>query len=774
MTVRTRLVVLTGLLLGGISGFIYLYFPGRTEERLLRTVASEARDISRIAAFSVAPALYFGDPTAGLELLKGADATTDVAYVVIADANRRVFAALNEDRARKARYGEAFSVTGITPGASIHRTALPILYEGRQIGTLYAGLSLAPVHSEIAGMRRAIALVSAFVFLLGLLVAVGIGAYVTRPLSQMVETTQEIARGQWHRRAPLHSLDEVGELARSFNTMLDALDRSRSELEDLNRNLEQRVADRTIELEQEILERRRGEEALGRANERFVLAASAVNGAIYDWDAATNTVVWTDGITRVFGYPLEEVEPTLDWRLARIHPDDLGRIEEQLRGDIEAGRDFVGGYRFRMNDQAYFDVWDRGRVVRDGTGRVVRMVGIMENVTDFRRLEDQFRQAQKMEAVGRLAGGIAHDFNNLLTTILGYSHLILGQMPPEDPQRLDVEEIRKAGDRAAALTKQLLAFSRKQVIEPKVLEVNAIVANMEKMLCRLIGEDIQCVTELDSSAGHIKADLGQLEQVIMNIVVNARDAMPQRGKLTIRTGSSVFDEAFVRHHVGARLGEYASIVVSDTGCGMDTVTKLRIFEPFFTTKELGKGTGLGMATVYGIVKQSEGYVLVDSDPGKGTRIRLYFPQVPEEGLALESASADPPTPHGSEIILLVEDEDAVRSLVRGILRARGFTVLDASNAAEAVRISNDFVGPIHILLTDVVMPEVSGRELADQLRQTRPEMRLLYMSGYTEDMIVHHGVLTSDVGFLQKPFTPDKLLRKIRETLDRRQDGMVM
>ncbi len=413
-TVRSKLVLLTAVLLGSISVFMYVFFPGRAEERILRAVAAEARDISRLAAFSAAPAVYFGDPTAALDLLKGADSTTDVAYVVIADSKGGVFAAIHGGRARRARYREDFLTNPISPDGSVYRTSLPILHDGRNVGTLYAGLSLAPVHAEIAGLRRTIAFVSSLVFLLGLFVAIGIGTIVTRPLSRMVETTQEIARGQWRRRAPVHSFDEVGELARSFNTMLDALEHSRTELQELNRNLEQRVADRTSELEQEVHERQ--------------------------------------------------------------------------------------------------------------------------------NLEDQFRQAQKMEAVGRLAGGIAHDFNNLLTTILGYSHLILGQMEPDDPQRLDVEEIRKAGDRAATLTKQLLAFSRKQVIEPKVLEVNAIVANMEKMLCRLIGEGIQCVTELDSSAGHIKADLGQLEQVIMNIVVNARDAMPRQGKLTIRTGSADFDD----------------------------------------------------------------------------------------------------------------------------------------------------------------------------------------------------------------------------------------
>jgi two-component system, cell cycle sensor histidine kinase and response regulator CckA len=773
MTVRTRLVLLTGLLLGSISASLYLYFPGRVEERLLRAVASEARDISRIAAFSVAPALYFGDPTAGLALLKGADAATDVAYVVISDVKGNVFAAIHEDRARRSRYRESSSVSGITPDGSIYRTSLPIRHGSGHIGTLYLGLSLAPVRAEIAGMHRAIASASAVVFLLGLLVAIAIGTFVTRPLSRMVETTKEIARGQWQRRAPPRALDEVGELTQSFNTMLDALDGARGDLEELNRNLEHRVVDRTSELQQEILERQRGEEALGRANERFVLAAAAVNGAIYDWDIETDTVLWTDGITRVFGYPLADVAPTIEWWSSRIHPDDVGRVEEQLRADIEAGRDFVSEYRFRANDHSELYVWDRGRVVRDVNGRAVRMVGIMESVTELRNLEDQFRQAQKMEAVGRLAGGVAHDFNNLLTTILGYSDLILGNMGPDDPLRLDVEEIRKAGDRAAALTKQLLAFSRKQLIEPKVLEVNAIVTNMEKMLCRLIGEDIQCLTELDSSAGYIKADLGQLEQVIMNIVVNARDAMPRQGKLTIRTGRAVFDEAFVRQHVGARLGQYSSIVVADTGCGMDPLTRLRIFEPFFTTKGPHKGTGLGMATVYGIVKQSEGYIVVESDPGEGTRISLYFPRLPEEALPLDALPAALPSPRGSEIVLLVEDEDAVRTLVRGVLRSRGYTVLEASNAADAARISHDFGGAIDILLTDVVMPDVSGRELADQLRVTRPDMRLLYMSGYTEDRIVHHGVMTSDVGFLQKPFTPESLLRKMRETLDRRQDALV-
>jgi signal transduction histidine kinase/CheY-like chemotaxis protein len=773
MSVRTKLVLLTGLLLGSISAFIYLYLPGRAEERILRTVAAEARDISRIAAFSVAPALFFGDPTAGLELLKGADATTDVAYVVVVDRHGEVFAAIHEDVARAARYAESLLAGRSSPEVSIHRAAFPIFYEGERIGTLYAGLSLAPAHAEIESLRRTVAVVSAFVFLLGLVAAIAIGAFVTRPLSQMVETTKEIARGQWQRRAPLHSLDEVGELAHSFNTMLDALERAHNELEELNRNLEHRVADRTVELEQEILERWRGEDALGRANERFVLAAAAVNGAIYDWDIETNTVLWTDGITRVFGYPLEDVAPTIDWWTSRIHPEDVRRVEEQLRGDVEAGRDFVSEYRFRTSDQTDLHVWDRGRVLCDENGRAVRMVGIMESVTELKRLEDQFRQAQKMEAVGRLAGGIAHDFNNLLTTILGYSHLILERIESDDPLRPEVEEIRTAGERAAALTKQLLAFSRKQVIEPKVLEVNAVVANLDKMLRRLIGEDIQFQTEL-GSAGHIKADLGQLEQVIMNIAVNARDAMPRRGVLTIRTGSAVFDEAFIRQHVGARIGQYASIVVSDTGCGMDKVTKLRIFEPFFTTKDPSKGTGLGMAMVYGIVKQSEGYIWVDSEPGKGTSISVYFPRVQEEGLPLDPADAALALPGGSEIVLLVEDEDAVLSLVRGLLRSRGYTVLEASNAAEAVRISNDFIGPIHVLLTDVVMPEVSGRELADQLRQTRPDMRLIYMSGYTEDTVVHHGVRMSDAGFLQKPFTPDLLLRKMREMLDRPQDGMVM
>jgi PAS domain S-box-containing protein len=755
------------VLLGGISAFISLDFPKRAERRILRAVASEARDISRIAAFSVAPALFFGDAQSGLETLRGVEETPEVVYVVVTDARGKPFASLHAEAARKARFDAAGTEGAVTPDEAVYRVSSPVSYGGRTIGRLHAGLSLAPVRADIQKMRSTIAAGSALIFLLGLAAAIGIGTVVTRPLAQMVETSREIAHGQWHLRAPIASRDEAGQLAVSFNQMLDAFDVARRDLEELNRNLEGRVAERTHELETENQERRRGEQALGRANERFALAAAAVNGAIYDWDMLADQVLWTEGLTRVFGYSLEEVPETVEWWSARIHAEDRPHVEEELRHATGQARDFFGEYRFRGKDDGYFHVLDRGRILRDEAGRPVRMVGIIENVTEIKRLQEEFRQSQKMEAVGRLAGGVAHDFNNLLTTILGYSHLMLGHLGEDAPERLEMEEIRKAGERAAALTQQLLAFSRKQVIEPRVLDVNAVVANMEKMLRRLIGEDIALETHLDSSAARIRADKSQLEQVILNVAVNSRDAMPRGGRFTIRTSPATLDEPFVRQHLGARAGRYTAIVLSDTGSGMDAATLSRIFEPFFTTKETGRGTGLGMATVYGIVKQSEGYVWVDSKPGAGTRVWIYLPEAQETAADISEDAVTLPLPRGSEIVLLVEDEEAVRSLVRGLLRSHGYVVLEASDAGEALRISNDFDGPIHLLLTDVVMPEVSGRELADRLHETRQETRLLYMSGYTEDTIVQHGVLTSGVSFLHKPFTPEQLLRKVRETLDR-------
>ncbi len=407
--------------------------------------------------------------------------------------------------------------------------------------------------------------------------------------------------------------------------------------------------------------------------------------------------------------------------------------------------------------------------------QVVRMedgVGVsLRDISERKRLERQLLHSQKMEAVGRLAGGVAHDFNNLLTTILGYSELMLIKLPESSPARADVEEILKAGQRAVGLTRQLLAFSRKQVVEPKVVNLNAVIEEAAKMLRRLIGEDVDLATILDLSLGTVRVDPGQMEQVLMNLAVNSRDAMPRGGRLTLETWNVTIDASASRLHFGAPPGAYVLLAVSDTGTGMDVETRSHLFEPFYTTKEKGKGTGLGLATVYGIVKQSDGYIFVYSEPGKGTTFKIYLPRV--EGVGTDAAAAVPASAvaDGKETLLLVEDEEAVRRLMHRSLRERGYNVLDAPSGEAALAVATSHPGPIDLLITDVVLTGVSGKSLATLLLTSRPKLKLLFISGYTDDTVVHHGVLAKEEAFLQKPFTPDALARRVREVLDAKPAG---
>src|SRR5947199_159205 len=406
------------------------------------------------------------------------------------------------------------------------------------------------------------------------------------------------------------------------------------------------------------------------------------------------------------------------------------------------------------------------RAVRNGAGQVEYYETFVRDVTERVLLEQQLRQAQKMEAVGRLAGGIAHDFNNILTAITGYADLLLEDLAPKDPRRQDAEEIHKAADRAAGLTRQLLAFSRQQVLQPRVLDLNALVTELEKMLRRLLGEDVKLATVLAPTLGRVRADAGRLEQVIMNLAVNARDAMPTGGKLTIETGDVEFDGGYAAEHYPAPPGKYAMLAVSDTGTGMDPETQAHLFEPFFTTKEKGKGTGLGLATVYGIVKQSGGFIWVYSELGVGTTFKIYLPRVDAAAEPMSAHHAPTPVARGSETVLVAEDEAPVRAVARHALERYGYRVLEAASAEAALDVAQRYSGPIHVLLTDVIMPGMSGRDLAARLATLRPETRVIYMSGYTDDAITRHGVLEPGFVFVQKPFTPDALARTVRDVLD--------
>jgi two-component system cell cycle sensor histidine kinase/response regulator CckA len=402
-------------------------------------------------------------------------------------------------------------------------------------------------------------------------------------------------------------------------------------------------------------------------------------------------------------------------------------------------------------------------VSKDGV--VVRYEGMNEDITQRKLLEDQLRQAQKMEAVGQLAGGVAHDFNNALGVITGYSDLLQMNLPAGDPSHRHAVEIAKAGRRAAALTRQLLAFSRKQVIQPVVLDLNAATGELEKMLRRLIGEHIEITFKRSPGLGRVKMDPGQVEQVLMNLAVNSRDAMPHGGSLCIETANVELDETYARQNVFVIPGSYVMLSVSDTGCGMDKETQLRIFEPFFTTKEPGKGTGLGLSTVYGIAKQNAGYVVVYSELGKGTTFKLYLPRLSDTATLPLPVPALEALPCGTETVLVVEDEEALRTLTRTCLESNHYYVLDAPNAAAALELAKKHQGRVHLLLTDVVMPGMSGRELANQLLASRPEVKVVYMSGYTNDLIDQQGILDSDTVLLEKPFTLHSLLTKVYQAL---------
>ena len=466
--------------------------------------------------------------------------------------------------------------------------------------------------------------------------------------------------------------------------------------------------------------------------------------------------------TRVLGLEFSQLigQPCYQVVHGRTEPPPECPLQRMLASGKEARADIEEPRLGKVFDATATPLHNSGSAV-------LGCVEVLRDITARKRVEEQLRQSQKMEAVGQLAGGVAHDFNNLLTAIIGYSDLGLARLREGDHLRKYVQEIKKAGEQAASLTRQLLAFSRRQVMVPQVLDLNSVVGNVQKMLRRLIGEDIDLLTVPGPGLGRVKADPGQMEQVILNLALNARDAMPQGGKLTIETGNLDLDESYTRSHIDVAPGPYVMLAVSDAGCGMDAETLSHIFEPFYTTKEEGKGTGLGLATVYGIVKQSGGHISVSSDPGKGTTFTTYLPRVEESIVPVRPSLAAGKSSRGTETVLLVEDDVTARDVVREVLQSRGYTVLEATGSNEALEIGERQVSrPIHLMLADVVMPEMSGPQLADRLACLHPKMKVLYMSGYTDAAVARHVKLTRDIPYLQKPFAAEVLARKVRELLD--------
>jgi PAS domain S-box-containing protein len=472
---------------------------------------------------------------------------------------------------------------------------------------------------------------------------------------------------------------------------------------------------------------------------------------------------WNRGAGRMYKYEAEEIQGrTLPVLFA---PETLDRLREALITVVQGQNVEQYETRGKTRDGAFLEVAVTLSPIRDPAGVLTGASAIMRDITEQKCLQREFFAAQKMEAIGRLAAGVAHDFNNLLTVVTGYCGMLLAPLKEHDPLHEEISEINKAAERAASLTRQLLAFSRKQVLRPRVLDLNSIVAEMDRMLRRLIGEDVDLVTVLDPHLGSVSADPGQIEQVIMNLAVNSRDAMPQGGKLIIETANMDLAEAVTRRHMKIAPGSYVTLAVTDTGTGMDAETQARVFDPFFTTKAQGEGTGLGLSTVYGIVTQSGGTVQLYSEPGHGSTFKVHLPRVQKAHAHADAPCSVAPS-GGSEKILVVEDEDAVRSLICSILQRQGYTVLRAKNGGEALLACERHSGTIDLMITDVIMPSMSGDDLAARLNTVRPEMKVIFMSGYTDSAIVHHGVLANGTAFLEKPFTPQAVARKVREVLD--------
>lgn len=520
-----------------------------------------------------------------------------------------------------------------------------------------------------------------------------------------------------------------------------------------------------VSMAEDVTERAKMQEALQTSEARYRTIVETTHEGIWTIDAQLNTTFTNHRMAEMLGETPEGMlgRSLLDFVLPQ-DAETFGADLERMREGPPEQREC----RLRRSDGSTVWVLLSASPLRDDEGGMTGMLLIAADITERRALEEQFRQAQKMEAIGRLAGGVAHDFNNLLTIISGYSELLLGRLPAQDPLTRLVMEIKRAGERAAGLTRQLLAFSRKSVLEPKLVDLNGVISESAGMIRRLVGEDVEFRTTLEPRLGRVRVDPGQIDQVILNLVINSRDAMPQGGRLTIETQNIELDASYAQMRPEIKPGQYVMLAVSDTGTGMSEEIKARIFEPFFTTKTKGKGTGLGLATVYGIVRQSGGHINVYSEIGQGTSFKLYLPRVAGAVAVKMYDRTTAPARSGHETILLVEDEEALRAFARQVLQSAGYTVLEAGNGPEALALLEEYHGQIHLLVTDVVMPQMSGRQLAERLLATRFGLKVLYISGYTDDAVVRHGVLQAEVAFLQKPFSPAALTAKVRAVLDQR------
>ena len=755
-SIRLKLTVFVILLLIFTTFAFSIVTVKILNKTILNEIIKRAETSSKSAAAVAAYSLVSGD-SLGMDhiVFKGKSSNNDVEYMAIVDKKMKILAhsdikkrgeVLKEAEGRILKNNGDGTVVREIPFSKdkIFEIYTPILFKGKSLGGVLVGVNKSVLLNAQSFARKRIFWVCAPILLVALIGVIGISILITRSIQELASGVEELEQGKWGRSLRVYSRDELGKLTESFNKMSRTIMEQQEEVSKYTRQLQ------TLS-----------------ENAPFGMVMIAKDGTFEYINPKFRELV---------GYDLNDIPNGKTW-FRKAYPDPTYRhhVISTWINDLE-------GLKSGEKRPRTFTVTCKG-----GTEKIINFIPVQletgenliacEDITELKRaeeekavLQEQLRQSQKVEAVGCLAGGIAHDFNNLLTVIKGYSQLSSIELKEGDPLRGNIDEIQNATDRAASLTRQLLAFSRRQVMEMKVLDLNTLLRDLEKMLRRVIGEDIEMVIQLAEDLGRVRADVGQIEQVIMNLAVNGRDAMPNGGKLTIETANVELDEFYARSHVDVKPGHYVMFSVSDTGVGMTPEVRERIFEPFFTTKEKGKGTGLGLSTSYGIVKQSAGNIWVYSEPGKGTTFKIYLPRVDEPPEEIRKEVLKEELPRGNEAILIVEDEEEVRKLAGKILERQGYRILEASQGDDALRISERHGGPIDLILVDVIMPGMSCSELAKHLKSPHPKMKVLYMSGYTDNAIVRHGVLEKGVNYIQKPFTMEGLARKVREVLDKDSD----
>jgi PAS domain S-box-containing protein len=730
-----------------VASVVFTIFDRST---FLRAKTQDLGVVASMIGSNSTAALSFSDAKSAKEILSALQAKQNVINASIYNKDGKVFASYSRDGATgnfSPPPAQAESTAIVNDHINLFQS---ITLNHDSIGTIFLEADLKDLHARLAKFLE----IDFLVFLTSLAVAfllfTRLERVISGPIRELADTALSVSTQEnYSIRATKRADDEIGLLFDQFNSMLDRIQQRDIALLEAQNALEARVLERTSYLNALI------------ENSPF---------AILVLDPERKIQLYNPAFENLFQSRHKE---DIGKPVAALFPNEKILPEASAVSETTSGKTrFTLITHRKRNDGSYVDV-ELYLVSLVVDGKVLGSLGIYQDVTERRVLEQQLRMGQKMEAIGRLSGGIAHDFNNLLGVILGYIQVIKRSLVPGNSLFEYAEEVEKASHRAVALTRQLLAFSRQQVLEPVILNLNTLVSDLQKMLPRLIGEDIDLNLILDPNISLVKADPGQVEQVLMNLAVNARDAMPDGGKLTVQTADAQIDVAFAREHPGSVPGKYVMLAVKDTGTGIDPEIQSQIFEPFFTTKERDKGTGLGLATVYGIVKQSNGYIAVDSEKGKGALFTVYLPRI-EQPASSVPVKNNPESliARGPETVLLVEDAEPLRVLAQLFLKENGYQVLAAADGAEAQKVAAEFSGPIHLLLTDVVMPGINGRVLAERLTPNHPGMKVLYMSGYTDSFIAGHGVLEPGTHLLRKPFTEEVLMRRVRDLLDDKYDAL--